>query len=85
MKAPNRKARRQAQRNDNRFGIEIEFQPLNDRQEDFVNAWENGSNIFSYGSAGTGKTFLALYLALKELFENPVIKKIMIVRTRSIS
>ncbi|AKF12738.1 P-starvation inducible protein [Sinorhizobium phage phiM7] len=81
MKAPNRKARRQAQRNDNRFGIEIEFQPLNDRQEDFVNAWENGSNIFSYGSAGTGKTFLALYLALKELFENPVIKKIMIVRT----
>lgn len=82
MKSPNRKARRQAQRNQgSHFGVEVEFQTLNDRQDEFVEAWNNGDNIFGYGSAGTGKTFLALYLALKELFENPVIKKIMIVRS----
>lgn len=81
-KSPNRRARRQAQRNQgSHFNVEIDFQPLNDHQEDFVEAWNNGSHIFGYGSAGTGKTFLALYLALKELFESPVIHKIMIVRS----
>jgi predicted ribonuclease YlaK len=31
--------------------------------------WEDNKNLFVYGCAGTGKTFIALYLALKEVLE----------------
>lgn len=80
-KAPNRKARRQAARNSsNHFELSIDFQTLNDRQDEFVKAYRDGYNIFAYGSAGTGKTFLALYLALEDLF-NKEVGKIIIVRS----
>lgn len=83
MKAPNRKARRQKQQNSNgtHFGIELEIDALTPRQGEFMNGFRNGYNIFAYGSAGTGKTFLAVYLALEELFNNPKIKKIIFVRS----
>jgi phosphate starvation-inducible PhoH-like protein len=80
LKAPNRKARRQTQRNANHFNIEIDFQPLNDKQEEMVKAYRSGYNLLAYGSAGTGKTFLALLLALEDLFAKNV-NKIVIVRS----
>lgn len=43
------------------------IKPLTSTQEDMFHAWFNGKNIAAYGSAGTGKTFLALYLALTEV------------------
>lgn len=43
------------------------IKPLTPTQEDLFHAWYNGSNICAHGSAGTGKTFLALYLALQEV------------------
>jgi len=81
---PNRKARRQAQNSNNSVSIGLDFQALNRKQEEFVEAYENGSNIFAYGSAGTGKSFLSLYLALNEILNSkgkigP--KKILIVRS----
>jgi phosphate starvation-inducible protein PhoH len=41
--------------------------PLTPTQEDMFHAWYNEKNICAYGSAGTGKTFLALYLAINEI------------------
>lgn len=44
------------------------IQPLTPTQEDMFHAWFGGNNICAHGTAGTGKTFLAFYLALTELF-----------------
>ena len=41
--------------------------PLTPTQEDMFHSWYNGNNICAHGSAGTGKTFLAFYLALTEV------------------
>lgn len=43
--------------------------PLTPAQEDMFHAWINGYHIAAHGSAGTGKTFLALYLALNDVLE----------------
>lgn len=43
------------------------IKPLTPTQEDLFHAWYNGYNICAHGSAGTGKTFLATYLALQEI------------------
>ena len=45
----------------------VEIQPLTKNQEKFFDAYEKGKNIFAYGCAGTGKTFVALYLALRDV------------------
>jgi len=38
-------------------------------QEDMIHAWHNDLHLCAYGSAGTGKTFLAIYLALQEILD----------------
>lgn len=43
------------------------IKPLTPTQEDMFHLWINGFNICAHGSAGTGKTFLAFYLALTEV------------------
>ena len=57
------------------------IKPLNPTQEDVFQAWFQGSNICAHGSAGTGKTFLALYLAFIELFETKQQSRIILVRS----
>ena len=42
---------------------------LTKSQERFFEAYKEGKNIFAYGCAGTGKTFAALYLALKDVLD----------------
>jgi len=54
--------------------------PLNPRQEDMFHAWYEDKNICAHGSAGTGKTFLATYLALQDLLEKRQ-QQIIIVRS----
>lgn len=56
--------------------------PLTAAQEDMFHAHYNNYNICAYGSAGVGKSFIALYLALTEVF-NPKseIDHIIIVRS----
>ena len=44
-----------------------EINPLTENQTKAFEAYENGKNLFLYGCAGTGKTFVAMYLALKEI------------------
>jgi predicted ribonuclease YlaK len=44
-----------------------EINPLTDNQTKVFDAYDEGKNLFLYGCAGTGKTFIAMYLALKEI------------------
>tara|TARA_Y100001938_G_scaffold106613_1_gene145532 strand:- start:24 stop:791 length:768 start_codon:yes stop_codon:yes gene_type:complete len=60
----------------------VDIKPLTDNQKKFFDAYGKGKNIFSYGAAGTGKTFVALYLALRDVL-NPLTpyEKVYIVRS----
>lgn len=47
-----------------------QLDPLTDTQADFFDAYDDGVESFvMYGSAGTGKSFLALYHALQEILD----------------
>jgi predicted ribonuclease YlaK len=43
--------------------------PITESQKEAYNAWREGDNIAMVGTAGTGKTFLAMYLALEEIMD----------------
>ena len=51
------------------------IEPISDNQKVLFDNYKEGKNIFAYGAAGTGKTFVALYLALKDIFSLFVIFK----------
>jgi len=60
----------------------LDVGPITENQEIFFKEWEEGKNLFSFGAAGTGKTFIALYLALKEVMnEESPYEKVYIVRS----
>ena len=40
------------------------IEPITDNQKTLFDNYKEGKNIFAYGAAGTGKTFVALYLSL---------------------
>jgi len=46
-----------------------EIEPITKNQEKAFSLFEEGNNLMLSGSAGTGKTFMALYLALEEVLE----------------
>ena len=46
----------------------ISIKPIGDNQKEVFDSWKKGKNQFLFGSAGTGKTFISLYLALNEIF-----------------
>lgn len=56
------------------------IEPLTETQAIIKHEWEDGKHIVAYGSAGTGKTFYALYLALKEALADRH-RQILIVRS----
>jgi len=47
----------------------IKIKPITDNQKIAVKAYNDGKNLFQYGAAGTGKTFLSLYLALQDVLD----------------
>lgn len=58
------------------------IKPLKPAQEEMFHSWFNNRSICAYGSAGTGKTFLAMYLAINEITSgNSDHKQIKIVRS----
>ena len=42
---------------------------ITDSQKVVFNTWKKGQNQFLFGCAGTGKTFISLYLALNDVFD----------------
>ena len=62
--------------------ILTDIEPLTDNQRIFFEEYAKDKNMFGYGCAGTGKTFIALYLALKDvLSEHTPYEKVYIVRS----
>ena len=47
-----------------------EVEPMTKTQERVFNSYYSGKNIMCHGVAGTGKTFIALYLATQEVISN---------------
>ena len=60
----------------------VDIDPLTTNQDIFFTQYSEGKHIFAYGCAGTGKTFIALYNALKDVLdpETPY-EKVYIVRS----
>ena len=49
--------------------IMIDVQPITPNQKHAFASYNEGKNLFLYGAAGTGKTFITLYQALKEVLD----------------
>ena len=45
------------------------IEPLTDNQERVFTSYAEGKHLVLHGAAGTGKTFISLYLALKDVLE----------------
>ena len=60
----------------------LNIEPLTDNQKVMFDQYGEGKKIFAYGCAGTGKTFVALYLALKDVLnEYTPYEKVYLVRS----
>jgi predicted ribonuclease YlaK len=60
----------------------IDIDPLTENQKKFFSSFKEGKSIVAYGCAGTGKTFITLYNALKEVLnERSPYEKVYIVRS----
>ena len=60
----------------------LDVNPITENQKLFFDQWGAGKNLFAYGAAGTGKTFIALYLALQDVMnEETPYDKVYIVRS----
>ena len=60
----------------------VDVKPLTPNQERLFKSYGEGKHMIAYGVAGTGKTYITLYNALKEVLnENTPYEKIYIVRS----
>ena len=60
----------------------VDINPITDNQKRRFDSYGAGKHIIAYGAAGTGKTFITLYNALKDVLnENTPYDKIYIVRS----
>ena len=59
-----------AKAKDIRIDQMVTVNPIGDNQKRAFQEYKNGKNLFLYGAAGTGKTFITLYLALQETLKN---------------
>lgn len=60
----------------------ITVDPITDHQKEVFESWRSGDNLALVGTAGTGKTFLGLYLALEEVMDKSTpFDKVRIIRS----
>ncbi len=59
-----------------------DIEPLTPNQQLLFNSYDTGKNIVAYGCAGTGKTFITLYNAIKDVLdEKTPYEKVYVVRS----
>lgn len=63
-----------------RFSLK-RIEPITRNQKTLFQSYMNDKNILAIGSAGTGKTYISLYLALKDVLQKGVYKEVIIVRS----
>jgi predicted ribonuclease YlaK len=64
------------------FSMVEKIEPMTENQAKAFDSWDDGYNLMLHGIAGTGKTFLALYFALSEVFNRKTpYNKVWIVRS----
>lgn len=56
-------------------------EPITKNQERFFKAYERGDHIFCHGLPGTGKTFLALYHAVRDVIFRKLYDQVVVVRS----
>lgn len=66
--------------NPNKFRVRP-LEMKSERQAEAVSLWNSGLNLNLHGTAGTGKTFLALFLALQEALNRSSVHQVIIVRS----
>ena len=60
----------------------IKIEPLGVNQEKVFKAYTAGKNVFASGIAGSGKTFILLYLALREVLDKSTpVEKVILTRS----
>tara|TARA_B110000444_G_C18799177_1_gene576504 strand:+ start:850 stop:1515 length:666 start_codon:yes stop_codon:yes gene_type:complete len=65
-----------------KFNDLLEFGPITTNQEIVFERWDDGDNLVLSGSAGTGKTFLAMYLGFEEVLDREKLKdRLIIIRS----
>ena len=47
----------------------LEYEPITANQETVYKAWDDDYNLVLTGSAGTGKTFMGMYLGLETVLD----------------
>ena len=60
----------------------LDIKPLTPSQEKVFDAWDKQKNMFLFGAAGTGKSFVTMYLALRDILdERTPYNKLYVVRS----
>lgn len=57
------------------------IQPMTKTQQQLFTEYNNGKHIANIGSAGTGKTYVSLYLALEEVLQEEDYERVIIIRS----
>ena len=64
------------------FSNLTKIKPVTDNQQLVFESWKKGKNQFLFGCAGTGKTFISLYLGLQDVLNNEKLQdKVVVVRS----
>ena len=51
----------------------VDIEPITENQKILFNSYKEKKNIIAYGAAGTGKTFVTLFNALKDVLQNLIV------------
>ena len=55
--------------------------PLTENQKNTFDSYEDGQHMLLVGTAGTGKSFLSIYLGMRDIMENKTQEKMIIIRS----
>lgn len=77
-KRERKRLRRQQRQKPNRGLVLREIEPLTPAQTETFNAYDDEQHLLLHGVAGTGKTYISLYLALQDTLQNQFEKVVLI-------